>query len=284
MALIALAGLVAGFIVATPAASAATKKKAAATPTYYYVSMGDSLSQSYQPSTGNSTKGYVDSLYTSMKATYPTLVLEKFGCDGETTTTLIYGGGNCTYTQGSQLKAAEAFMTAHKGYIKYVTLDIGANDIDACAPTGVMNYSCIWTELPTVNANIYVILAGISAADRGAATSAGMTYYDPYIATLLAGQGSAVATFSVSLFAALNYELSTAYKLYGWGVADVATAFDSTDFTTQITYPPYGTIAANLAYICAYTYLCTPLVNLHANTAGYDFIASIFRPVLGLAS
>ena len=40
-------------------------------------------------------------------------------------------GGVCSYPgAGSQLAAAVAFLRTHRGSVKYLTIDIGANDID----------------------------------------------------------------------------------------------------------------------------------------------------------
>ncbi len=50
------------------------------------------------------------------------------GCPGEITTTFVHGG-KCPYAEGSQLAAAEAFLSAHQGQVAFVTIDIGGDDI-----------------------------------------------------------------------------------------------------------------------------------------------------------
>ena len=74
--------------------------------------------------------GYPDQVYAALHRSRPGLELVKLGCPGETTTTMI-NGGICRYAGGSQLKAAEAFLRAHRGRVLLVTIDIGANDPEA---------------------------------------------------------------------------------------------------------------------------------------------------------
>src|SRR5579859_8130430 len=99
----------------------------------------DSLSVGYQPvpTPGDTDQGYTDQLLPKLQAVHPFehIVLVKMGCSGETTGTMI-NGGKCTdgrYPLGSQLKQAEAFLRANGTAVKYVTIDIGANDVDGCA-------------------------------------------------------------------------------------------------------------------------------------------------------
>ena len=82
-------------------------------PTTYYLALGDSLSQGFQD--GHITdKGYVDDLYATLKVSNPRLELEKLGCPGESTTTMI-SGGICPYPEGSQLAQAKQFISDHPG-------------------------------------------------------------------------------------------------------------------------------------------------------------------------
>ena len=76
--------------------------------------------------------GYPDQVYAALRPSHPTLKLVKLGCPGETTSTMI-NGGICHYDGGSQLKAAVAFLHAHRGRVLLVTIDIGANDPEHCA-------------------------------------------------------------------------------------------------------------------------------------------------------
>ena len=105
-------------------------------PSTYYLALGDSLAQGVQPDAAGASVetryGYPDQLYAMLRPSHPTLELVKLGCPGETTTTMI-NGGICRYPGGSQLKAADAFLRAHRGRVLLVTIDIGANDPEDCA-------------------------------------------------------------------------------------------------------------------------------------------------------
>ncbi|HVD88477.1 MAG TPA: SGNH/GDSL hydrolase family protein, partial [Jatrophihabitantaceae bacterium] len=124
-----------GVIIVCIAVVLAGQSATSATPpgATYYVALGDSLSQGFMPPTGDTNEGYVDQLYAHLRQNQPQLQLVKLGCSGETTTTMRRGG-ICTYTDAaSQLDAAVTFLRTHQGSVKYLTIDIGANDIDPCA-------------------------------------------------------------------------------------------------------------------------------------------------------
>ncbi len=156
-----------GLAVATVASTHAV---AAADPApTYYLALGDSLSVGYQPAhidadgnqvpAGDTKDGYADQLYPTLHAKDPNLQLMKLGCSGETTTTMLNGsatlkGPNCDNYKGgnSQVKAAEAFLAAHPGQVKYVTNDIGANDVQRCATAAGIDIACAGRALPRLRA------------------------------------------------------------------------------------------------------------------------------------
>src|SRR6516164_1454925 len=104
-------------------------------PASYYLALGDSLSQGVQPDAAGTSvptgQGYPDQLYAALHRSQPALRLVKLGCPGETTATMIHGG-ICRYRDGSQLAATVAFLSAHRGHVVLVTIDIGANDPEDC--------------------------------------------------------------------------------------------------------------------------------------------------------
>jgi hypothetical protein len=133
----------------------------------------------------------------------------------------------------------------------------------------------------TITKNLNTILSGLTAASDRLPRSIGMNYYDPFLQEWLNGaQGQVVAAASVGLLEGLNTAESAEYVLYGWRVADVATAFHSLDFLNKRPAPPYGLLPQNVAYICNYTYMCS-LQNIHANVAGYQLIAGAFAKHIG---
>ena len=102
----------------------------------YYLSVGDSLAQGSQPIGGPHTnsaavgyaQGYADQLFKlACDGGQDRLRLEKLGCGGESTATMIEDS-RCAYDTGSQLGDAVAFLDAHQGEVAFITVTLGAND------------------------------------------------------------------------------------------------------------------------------------------------------------
>jgi lysophospholipase L1-like esterase len=266
--------------VLTAAALLAVPAGAQAEAVHYYVALGDSLSRGYMPAHGSfpggdSDQGYVDDLYAKLKSTDPSLELVKLGCSGETTTSMI-DGGICAYDEGSQLAAAEAFLSAHRADVRYLTIDIGANDVDACAPAGSIDAACVLNGMGTISKNLNTILSRLKAAGGGVPQSVGMSYYDPFLQYWLTGaQGQVVAVASVALLVGINTIESAEYAAYGFKVADVFGAFKTANFASPTLF---GT-PVNVQTLCALTFMCT-LKNIHANEDGYRVIADAFAAKL----
>jgi lysophospholipase L1-like esterase len=269
--LLLIGALVAGSV------TGASLSAQAAGPATYYLALGDSLSVGFQPGLGDTNASYPDQLFTNYLAPRdPNLVLVKMGCSGETTATMI-NGGHCTdgrYTTGSQLGDAEAFLAAHGSAVKYLTIDIGANDVDGCAPGGSIDAACLAAGAKTIATNLLTILAGLKHAG-GNPLKIGMTYYDPFLAEWLTGTtGQVVATASVTALIGINNTMVSEFAAYGFKVADVFTAYKSANFTIR-NFPTYGRIPTNVDTICVLTYMCT-LSNIHPNPTGYGVIAATF--------
>jgi lysophospholipase L1-like esterase len=248
----------------------------------YYVSLGDSLAAGYQPDVKHNTDvSYTDQLYARLRAHDRDLVHVKLGCSGETTGTMI-SGGICRYPGGlSQLAYAERFLREHRGHVRYVTLDIGANDVDGCAPAGSIDPACLAKGIATVAREEPEITRGLRRAGGDRVEYAGMNYYNPFLAYWLtgaAGQATAVASAPVSV--AFNGAVDAGLRAGGFRVADVASAFSSTDFTDQATVPGIGKLPLNVARICEWTWECTPYQDIHATPVGHSVIARVFDRVL----
>ena len=251
----------------------------------YYVALGDSLSVGIQPdATGADVptdQGYPDQLASMLQRRGEDLRLVKLGCSGETTVTLI-NGGICTYPGGSQLAAATQFLRQHRGQVSLVTIDIGANDLNPCIALGqaAQIQSCLTALIPQVVANLTTIMSALRQAGGSRVEIIGMRYYDPELADWLTGAaGQSLAQASVGLLDTYNGYLAGVYQQYGADVADVFTAFGTTDFTDQVTLPGLGTLPRNVATICQLTWECVPPPqgpNEHANAAGYHVIAGAF--------
>src|SRR5262245_24267271 len=107
-------------------AAPTTSALAASNANLYYVALGDSLSVGVQPEPDGQNRdqtkeGYADQLYAALllRPGLQQLKLQKLGCSGETTATMI-AGGVCPYN-GSQLAEAVSFLSAKRGSVVLVT-------------------------------------------------------------------------------------------------------------------------------------------------------------------
>jgi lysophospholipase L1-like esterase len=171
-----------------------------------------------------------------------------------------------------------AFLRTHRGSVKYLTIDIGANDIDPCAASGVIDQTCVQESLATIGRNLLAILVSLHLAGGFGPQYAGMTYYDPFLAAWLLGPtGQALARESVQVANTFNGLETFEYRIFGMKVADVSGAFQTNNFTEV----PFGsgTVPLNVATICTLTFECTRN-NIHPNVSGYAVIAGAFEAVL----
>jgi lysophospholipase L1-like esterase len=250
----------------------------------YYLSLGDSLAQGVQPTpSGQSVitdQGYADDLYSVERLQVPGLKLEKLGCPGESTTSMITqtvcDGAYAPFAD--QLAAAVAFLATH--HVVLITIDIGANNVDDCVtPTGI-SLQCIGAGFAAAQSDLPKILAALRTAAPGVPI-VGMNYYDPFLSAWLQGSaGQALATQSLALTLAYNSLLGAVYGGAAVPVADVQSAFQTTVTSTI----PVLQIPVNVAAICTLTWMCAPAPvgpNIHARALGYWVIASAFAEKVG---
>jgi lysophospholipase L1-like esterase len=251
----------------------------------YYLSVGDSLAAGVQPigdadDLFRTDQGYAEQLLATARARYPKLSLEKLGCPGETTATMI-NGGICSYDHGSQLDEAVAFLQGHRQFVAFITIDIGANDFN-CA-----GGYCIEQGVQSIQANLPSIVATLRAAAGPNIPIVGMTLYNPFLANWLTGpEGQQLAIASASqLMGPVNFVIRSIFEAGGASFADIETAFSSNDFSTQVDLGGGLIVPLNVARICMWTWVCAPAPygpDNHANAAGYGAIAGAFAIVLGL--
>jgi len=251
----------------------------------YYVSVGDSLAAGVQPigdpaNLYRTDEGYAEQLLDIASVTTPKLSLVKLGCPGETTVTMI-DGGICSYPRGSQLDEAVAFLRAHRSFVAFITIDIGANDFPCQEP------QCIPAGVATIQQNLPFILGKLREAAGPGVPIVGMTIHNPFLAAWLLGpDGQAFAQFSATnLMGPVNGLLRAIFEASGAAVADIEGAFSSNDFATVIELPGFGPVPLNVARICQWTWVCAPPPlgpDNHPNAAGYGAMARAFADALGL--
>jgi lysophospholipase L1-like esterase len=255
-----------------------------APPATYYLALGDSLSQGVQPDAAGvsvpTQDGYADQLYTILRRSQPGLRLVKLGCTGETTGSMIHGGG-CRYQGGSQLAAAVGFLRAHRGHVALITLDIGANDPYSCVvqPSLAKLAGCVASFIPEATQNLGTILGQLRQASPHTKIVA-MNYYLPTLAEWRHGWlGELLARASELAADGYDSVLGRVYQRYGVPVANVFSAFHTADFGSDVAVPGFGSLPRNVAAICQWTWACAAAPrgpNEHANQAGYQVITQAF--------
>jgi lysophospholipase L1-like esterase len=243
-------------------------------PRSTYLALGDSLAFGYQenkinaevqatgtadPATFNT--GYVDNVAARLAKDKEGLAVVNYGCPGETTTSFLSGG--CPYPYplhapigGSQMATALTFLGAHS--VDPITIDLGANDllglISQCG--GATNLVCIQAGAPAVVGTVYANLNTIFASLRHAAPRSRiitMELYNPY---------AAYDPRTNAIITALNGAIAAASARNQVLVADTFTPFN-------LTLPQPQTI-------CALTFFCTALHDIHPTDAGYYVIGQQF--------
>ena len=243
----------------------------------YYLALGDSLSTGGGASGGH---GYVNLIFNWAHASVPALQLENLGCGGDSTTRMIEGGLCHDYTTGNQLGDAEAFLSAHPGEVRFVTIDVGGDDIVGCALSGTVNPTCVQRALEHIVTNMPIILGGLRTAGGQKLPIVGMTYYDPILAFFLTGaSGEQTARESVAILKTMNRDLLKAYRHYHVKVANIEKAFDSKDWRTTGSYEGRA-LPQNVANVCNWTHMCEAEPNIHTNDVGHEIIASGYERLL----
>jgi lysophospholipase L1-like esterase len=284
----ALAVIAAALI--APAAQAAQTGTKLVPPKADYLALGDSLAFGYQeakfrallgdppdptrvdPAAFNT--GYVDDFSAALAPLSPGIDTVNYGCPGETTDSFL-GVTPCGYAlvfrlhdsySGSQMGAAQAFLSAHPRETSPVTIDIGANDVlatvSACRtdPAPFPDApSCVAGRAPATFAhivqNLGTILTNIDAAAPKTETIVIGVYNPLVIDPVLGGPASD------ALAAQLNSLMANTAAAHGDFFADPLPVFN----------PPDNEIAT----ICTLTFVCGPLHDIHATDAGYQALADV---------
>jgi lysophospholipase L1-like esterase len=268
----------AAITIATAAAALAAAPARAQPASAYYLALGDSLANGEQwgPAGEVYQQGYAQDI-----AAATGLTLVDLGCSGGETTATFVSGGICSYPgSGSQLAAAEAFLSAHPGQVAMVSLDIGADNFGPCFTGTGLSPACLATAEAQVILQLPQILAGLRSAAGTGVPIVAMNYYDPYLGLWLdGGPSQAEAQATVAAVAAFNTAEVAEYTLYGVPVADVYNAFAAGQLLPLGTYGSQQ-VPQNVAQTCQLTWYCSH-GNIHADTTGYQLIASTLLDELG---
>jgi lysophospholipase L1-like esterase len=277
-------------------AGAAEAKK----PTRFYVALGDSLSVGVQPGPSgpsvNTKQGYANQLAKLVGG----VKLVDFGCGRATTQSFIVGKRPCaparnpgyknTSAKTAQLATAERFLKKNRSKIRFVTIDIGANDLQVCVKNGAIDLNCINQGIANIKKFAPKIAKGLRKAGGRRMPMAVSTLYDPFLQSWFNGSlGQAIAKASVDLAKnQVNPTISNAFKGQGFKVAKTDTAFKTyTPFSQTTSFRGRNDVPVAVATVCKLTHMCDPAPkgpNIHATKAGYAVMAKEFRKALGRAA
>jgi lysophospholipase L1-like esterase len=247
----------------------------------FLLALGGSASVGFQPTAahprGQPTRdGYAEDLARLERHRWPGLAVAHLGCPGITTAEMLEGGRPCHYPEGSQLRAAQAFLRSHPTTV-LVTVDLGFNDLLDCMRHQVVDASCVRGALTTVRVQLAQILKGVKAAKPHGARIVGVGHYDPYLGDYFRRSGGQTfAMASLHVMERLDATLRADYAVAGAPMANVASAFDLSD-RQHVRWSGLPTVPTDVARTCALTWMCDrpPFGhNLHPDDAGYRAIAS----------
>jgi lysophospholipase L1-like esterase len=268
----------AGLLAGTRGASAPAGATTPILGPHYYLALGGSDSVGYQPTSAiphgqRTDEGYADDLLAAERDRWGDLRLVQFGCPGETTLTMLFGGDHC-YSSLSQLALAVSFLRAHPSTV-LMTIDVGFNDMVRCVVHRVIDAPCVDLALESIRDQLPKIVTTLRSAGAPSLRIIGVGHYDPFLAAYLSGPlGRSFAAQSLDVMTRLNETLRSVYLAAGVPMAELGTAFDMTG--EQPTRLASGVVVPmNVARTCALTWECItgPLGhNKHPNEVGYRII------------
>lgn len=260
----------------------------------FYVSIGDSYAQGYQPAADDGisdfTRGYAYQLPKLALAKGYDLELVNFGCGGATVGSVLEAEGCAPsarspfgpdYTGSSQLDAAVAFLEVNRGQVDLVTIAIGGNDVTACARGADDPIACVGDAVETIDDGLETIVTRVREAAGPDTVIVGITYPDVILGAYLDEATRPLGELSVVAFRELiNPMLKRIYESVDGIFVDVTEATDAyvpLDQTTELA--PYGEIPVAVAEVCELTWFCER-TDIHPTDEGYEVIAGLIADAL----
>lgn len=242
-----------------------------------YLALGDSLATGYQPR-AHRAEGYADVLWRRQLASTPNLLLQKLGRGGEAAASMV----RSSRPGPSQLEQAEALLKSRGA--AFVTLDIGANEVERCHRGYGFDGRCVANAIASLRASLPLILRRLKAALHGSAPLLGINYYNAFLGSWVHGRGGRLLELrSVRIERRINATLGGIYRRAHVPVADVEEAFATDRIERFVRLEPYGRVPLAVARVCRWTWSCEADDD-HANSAGYAVIARAVakrRPLAG---
>jgi lysophospholipase L1-like esterase len=250
----------------------ATSRAVHATPRGYYLALGDSMAYGIQPAKvkpgarpADFHTGYVDVFAARLRKLTPGLRVVNYGCPGESTVTFARGGCPAFADhvkmhdpfRGSQLDAALSFLRVHPGDVSPITVTLYGNDwlpvlLDTCKG----NVACARKHAPSATkafaSRLTVILRRIRAA---------------------APEADVIVTGAWNPDPNSLRQLRSVYRSLEASIARAATSEDARFAPMLPVFNPHGTLKAQAARLCAYTFICSKS-DPHPTDAGYRAMAA----------
>jgi lysophospholipase L1-like esterase len=243
-----------------------------------YVSLGDSLAASDQPDAQGrdrpTSNGFSEQVWSARAAVSPNLKLVKLGRGGETAASMI----KSRRPGPSQLELGEQQL--REGSVPFVTIDIGANEVEGCAVGTAFNRACVQRGLASLRQSLPRIISRLRAAGGPHLKLIGINYYNSFLGRWVTGaDGRRLARASVAAERAINSTLAQIYARAHVPVADVETSFQTDALGAYVNTQAFGRVPLAVARTCRWTWACSARYDDHTNTLGYRVIA---RSVLAL--
>jgi predicted esterase len=169
-------------------------------------------------------------------------------------------------------------LKAHPGQVAFLTIDIGADDVQTCQTATGLNAACAAAGQAQISTDLPEDLSALKTAYPGLPIF-GMDYYDPFLAYWLSGSsGQAIASQTMVETDQLNTLLGQIYRSAGVSMADPASLFQTDDTDPVGTYDGM-TVPEDVAVVCQWTGMCTSN-DIHANDQGHIELAQAFDQVI----